>query len=531
MVMAHGGFGVIAQTPAGPVYEANGSFDAGTIFNVTGVTSDVPANTPPETPNAYTLQLNTNEFTTPLCGGNALCRGWMQFIFANNGAGGEVYIKYWLRSYGVACPAGWISALFDSCHKKSVPLATPNMPLTTGTMSSYRLLGRVSGSHDFIKFTGPGGYETSTSVARELVIGSQWLEVEFNVFGYADGSTAKFNVGAEFDTRTEIEYGGDKKPKCTFTGFTNEANDLSFVGPKPPETGSRPALIFKQKKLAAGAPGVLAPCAWARAIGDTHEVTFAGLAYDFQASGDFVEAQVGSAFEVQTRKVSGAPTWPNTSVNRSVGTRMGTTQVAVCDGTRLMVDGRPTDMQPGGSLSLPSGVDINRAANVYTVRDKAGNSVAITSNTTYNDVEVSLGTWPARVRGLLGNPDDSPTLLEGRDGTRFRTPISFGDLYTFGNSWRVAATASLLRPCSTVPAGNPTAPFFANNLSYQLRIQSENVCREARVLKPIWLEACTLDVAVLGPRAATVYVDRQVDVIDGNPPRQPPCSPVGCGGR
>jgi hypothetical protein len=63
-----------------------------------------------------------------------------------------------------------------------------------------------------------------------------------------------------------------------------------------------------------------------------------------------------------------------------------------------------------------------------------------------------------------------------------------------------------------------------------LRIQSENICRQSGVLKPIWLEACTVDVVVLGPRAAVFYFDRQPDVIDGNPPRQPPCSPAGCSG-
>ncbi len=82
--------------------------------------------------------------------------------------------------------------------------------------------------------------------------------------------------------------------------------------------------------------GAAANCDSAEVWGDTHQVAFGGTLYDFQATGDFVEAQVGSNFEVQTRKVSGAPNWPNTSVNRSVATRMGNTRVAVCDGTRLV---------------------------------------------------------------------------------------------------------------------------------------------------------------------------------------------------
>ncbi|WP_410579505.1 VWD domain-containing protein [Amycolatopsis sp. lyj-108] len=526
-LMAGGDFGVIARTPAGAVQQATGSFDNGTVKNVTSVTSSVAANTPPETKDAYTLQLNTNEFRTPLCAGKPQCWGWMQFVFANNGSGGELYIKYWLRSLGAPCPAGWQSKPADSCYKKSAGTPTPNMPLVTSSMPRYKLTGSANGPQDAAVFTVDGGV-VAVATARELVIGTQWQDVEFNVYGYDDESTAVFNGNAEFNTRTQIEYGGTAKPLCISTGFSKEANNLSFVAPPPLPTGTKPAVVFRQKKLAPGVLGAETPCASAVAIGDTHEVTFAGLAYDFQASGDFVEAQAGSEFEVQTRKVSGAPSWPNTSVNRSVATRMGTTQVALCDGTRLVVDGQPTELASGGSLSLPAGVDIKRAANVYTVRDKAGNSIHVTANTGYTDLAVALGTWPTRVRGLLGNPDDSPTLLEAKDGTRFRTPIAFADLYTFGNSWRVASTASLLRPCAQVAPGNPTAPFFASNLAYSVRVQSETICRQAGVLRPLWLESCTLDVAVLGPRAAAVHADRQQDVIDGNPPRRPPCSPAGC---
>lgn len=530
-LMAGGDLGVIARTPGGPVQQATGSFENGTVENVNKVTSPVSGKTPPQIEDAYTLQLNTNEFTTPLCAGKPLCRGWMQFVFANNGTGGELYVKYWLRSYGAPCPAGWLPKPIGSCYKKSAPRSTPNMPLKTGTMPQYKLTGDVTGTDDVVVFT--AGLSYILPVKRELAIGAQWRDVEFNVYGYDDESIAIFNDNAKFATRTEVRHGGTARPTCVGTGFSNEGNNLSFVAPPPLATGADLAVVFYQRKLPAGALGVN-PCASAVTGGETRQRTFAGTAYDFQASGDFVEAQVGGAFEVQTRKASAGPTFPNGSVNRSVGTRMGTTQVAMCDGTRLMVDGSPTELASGGSLSLPTGVDIKRAANVYTVADQAGNSVRITSNPVtfggYIDMDVGLGTWPTPVRGLLGNPDNNPNLLEGRDGTRYVVPLKFGDVYTYGNTWRVASTASLLRPCSQVAAGNPTAPFFTADLNPSLRVQSENVCRQTGILRPIWLEACTVDVAVLGSRAATFYIDRQPNVIDANPPRRPPCSPAGCRG-
>ncbi|ASW55210.1 VWD domain-containing protein [Plantactinospora sp. KBS50] len=257
-------------------------------------------------------------------------------------------------------------------------------------------------------------------------------------------------------------------------------------------------------------------CGAASAIGDTHEHTIAGTLYDFQSSGDFQEALVGTAFEVQTRKDSGAPTWPNASVNKSVATRMGSTKVVLCDGKSLLVDGRYTDLQSNGAMHLPSGVDIRRSGNVYTVTDDTGNSLRVTVNSTYLDVRVGVGTWPSKVLGLLGNPDGDPTRLEAKDGSQFKLPISFNDLYQkFGPSWRVSPMKTLLAPCAAVSSGDPAAPFFADNLKEDVRERAAAICLEARVSKA-WLDACTLDVAVVGERATAVYAGLPDPVVNGN---------------
>jgi hypothetical protein len=98
----------------------------------------------------------------------------------------------------------------------------------------------------------------------------------------------------------------------------------------------------------------------------THQRTVAALLYDFQASGDFVEAQVGPGFEVQTHKVSGAPAWPDTSVNQSDATRMGGTKVVLCEGAKLLVDGQLTNLLDGQSHWVPAGVDIARSGTPTT---------------------------------------------------------------------------------------------------------------------------------------------------------------------
>src|SRR6516165_10202401 len=76
-----------------------------------------------------------------------------------------------------------------------------------------------------------------------------------------------------------------------------------------------------------------APAA-ASSIGDTHLRTFNGLFYDFQAAGDFILAEVEPDFTVHTRQVSGAPKWPDATVNQGVAARFARTEVAICLASR-----------------------------------------------------------------------------------------------------------------------------------------------------------------------------------------------------
>lgn len=509
---------IVAQSPGGPITQAFGTF-----LNVTGVTSvNSPINNiGPPVANAYTVQLNTNFFpaTVPCANADipALCMGWTQFMFANDGTTGVVYLEYWLANYGGTlnpCPGGWLLVV-GHCR-----LATPgtpvgvNTPITSMGGPSFQMFGDATGSEIAIMTLPSGTYATAaTSVVDPSGV---WTEAEFNVLGYGGGGMATFNAGASAQPKIRINYGGTAAPICLATGYTAETNNLLFGTPAPAPSGPGPATMFLENTIG----GAMTNCDSSVSWGDTHQVTFGGTLYDFQATGDFTELIRGSSFEVQTRKVSGAPNWPNASVNRSVGVRLGGSRVAICDGTRLVVNGVTTNIAPGGSLYLPSSGDIFRInSNTYGVRDVAGNSVRVTWNGTYADVNVGLGTWPTAVRGLLGNPGNNPNLLEGRDGTVYTVPLSFSDLYNrYGASWRVNPLSSLLGQCSAVASGNPSAPFFAANLNPQLRAQAETTCRLAGVIQA-WLDTCTLDAAVIGPGATRAFIGLEPPVVNGNLPR------------
>ena len=256
-------------------------------------------------------------------------------------------------------------------------------------------------------------------------------------------------------------------------------------------------------------------------LGDTHLTTFNGLFYDFQASGDFVLAQVNPDFVVQTRQVSGAPTWPEATVNHAVATRMGQTKVAIClTPVRTYIDGASMDLPDGETVSTPDGVDVSRRGNVYFIKNRSGDSVRAQLNPTWIDVSVGVGRWAAKVRGLLANANGNINQIETRDGTVLTNPFSCEDLYhRYADSWRVPANESLLSVCGDkeIEHGIPKRPFYANDLDPKLRERTRAVCAAAGVKVESLLDACTLDVAVIGnEEAAKVFVSAPVPLAVGN---------------
>jgi VWD domain-containing protein len=315
--------------------------------------------------------------------------------------------------------------------------------------------------------------------------------------------------------RTRIISGSSAPPPCVAQGFTAETNNLSFGPTAPGASAPGPAVIFREST----AGGATSNCAAAISVGDTHLHTFSGLFYDFQASGDFVLAQVDRDFVVQTRQKSGAPTWPDASVNSGVATRMGNDKVAICLPGRLNVNGANTELGDGKSLSTPEGVDIWRRGNVYFIIGQTGDSVRATINPTWIDVSVGLGRWPANVTGLLANAGGDVNKIAARDGTVLTNSFNFEDLYNrYGESWRVRSDESLLSACGdNVERGNPRRPFYARDLDPQVAERTRAVCIAAGVKAGPLLDACTLDVAVIGnDEAAKVFVGAHDPLAVGN---------------
>ena len=517
---------IAAQAPSGFIQTAIGSFDS--VTNVTSETSAIGSGTT-QVANAYTLQLNTNFFTSTVCAGAAtpaVCQGWQQFVFENTGTSGRAFIQYWIIKYNNTCPAGqsWNQFSFTGstdiyCWKNNSDgtVAVPNQLITS--LGSLSLTGSVSATADSVTVS-----DGTTVYARAgdnaVAASAGWNIAEFNVFGdggsSAGGNQATFNSGADIVARTRIIYGDRLAPICVAQGFTAETTNLSFGPTAPAASQPGPAVIFREST----AGGATSNCAAAVTVGDTHLMTFNGLFYDFQSSGDFVLAQTDPGFVVQARQVSGAPTWPDASVNSAIATRMGDTTVALCLPAQLNIDGANRELADGASFSTPEGVDVWRRGNVYIITSALGDSVRATLNATHIDVSVGLGRWPTNVRGLLANVDGNVNQVAARDGAVLTNPFQFADLYGhFGESWRVPPEESLLSLCGVkAVTGKPAKPFFARDLERETYDRARAVCVAAGVRGDTLLDACTLDVAVIGSdEAAKVFVDLHQPVAEARP--------------
>jgi hypothetical protein len=390
-----------------------------------------------------------------------------------------------------------------------VAIPVPAEPITN--LGQLRLTGTAAaGGVDTLIMSTPNGDLSAMYQDDELSLAQGWKLDEFGIFGDGDGSDATFNPGATMAVRTTVDDGTTSAPMCVLEGWTSETNNLNLVPPCCPYGGAFPAVVF----WLSNNPGATSSCAGGTSIGDTHLTNFNGLFYDFQASGDFLLAETNPDFIVQTRQKSGAPTWPNASVNKAVAMKLGPTRAAVClDPTRLIIDGQPSDLAPDQSVTLPSGVHVARSSNVYLFTRPSGENVRAEVNSPgYINVSVNVGAAPqAKVYGLLGNAngDMSEDDLATRNRIVLAQPLSFADLYhSYSDSWRAGRESLLSNLCGDrdVERSIPTTTFYAKDLDPRDYERARAVCTNAGITDETLLDACTIDVTVTGTRdAARVF--------------------------
>lgn len=253
---------------AGTDYEAQVS---GLISSAVGEFPTVSPSTVTETgkwgsnaakANAFTLQVNTQLFTTSACaGGVSGCKGWQQFIFSQNqcSSGPCVFMEYTLDGYytpgsscystGTCCPSGsWMTdgANDGNCYYNSSSGNRTAGVLTAAELQGAALMGTAAGGTDTVVLLTTSGDATAMAADSVLNLDQAWTTTEFNVFGDCCGSEANFSPGTTIVVGTTVLDGITKAPSCVSGGLTAETNNLTLVKTSAIGMQPFPTILFTE---------------------------------------------------------------------------------------------------------------------------------------------------------------------------------------------------------------------------------------------------------------------------------------------
>jgi hypothetical protein len=240
-----------AQVTGGTITAATGSFDSVS----TGITENgTDVNAGPMGSNVYSLQLNTNTFTTTLCAGalaGAPCAGWEQFIYGNHGGSAQLLIQYWLLAYNKECPENWTKSANGAteidCFLDAETGGVDIPPIGVAALSEVSLTGSGAPSNDgAVLLVGTDAYTVRGSDPINVEQG--WTVAEYNIFGDGNRSQATFGPNTTIAVRTAVQSAASlQTPGCVQASFTAETNNLSLSGsPQIISNGNFPSIAFTE---------------------------------------------------------------------------------------------------------------------------------------------------------------------------------------------------------------------------------------------------------------------------------------------
>jgi len=241
------------QTRGGPLTIGNGAdYSAqvtGKISQATGTFDNVKSTltekgqiggTGPQVTNAFTLQLNSEFFSTPVCSGSGTpskCLGWQQFIYAYHYSGNTnmVFMQYWLLYWDTTCPAGWFTYNTGSyvfCYENSSATSYGSLPAKDLGDISFVAKASSGGNDQVTLSSSLGGASSASGSDSKLDLAGAWNTTEWGVFGDAGGAEANFGADSTLEAQTTLQATSSSAPTCVVEGFTGETNNLNLTKTK-----------------------------------------------------------------------------------------------------------------------------------------------------------------------------------------------------------------------------------------------------------------------------------------------------------
>ncbi len=219
-----------------PLSSVTGSFDSITP----GTTETGQQNgTGGQVANTFSLQLNSEFFSSPVCSGSPSpsgCYGWEQFVYSTTYNG--IFIQYWLIDYNTTCPSGWAAYSpgggDTDCYTNSPGEELPSADaLTVQELPTVSVTAKASASGDSLTLTAAGKTYT-VSTGNKIDLYAYWRSAEWTIVGDGDGTEAHFSSGTTLILRSTLNDGNANLiPSCELPGgYTGETNNLHLpAGP------------------------------------------------------------------------------------------------------------------------------------------------------------------------------------------------------------------------------------------------------------------------------------------------------------
>ena len=248
-----------AQVTKGSISSATGSFrnvSSGILEQgqVDGAGSQVA--------NAYSLQLNTQRFASPLCTASSGCTAaWQQFLYTYSSASfSYIYMQYWLLGHNSNCPSGWIyfagtATEASGCFVNSGQTQLPTQ--AASELASMQLTGSATaGGNDTVSLSVGSGPPVMAAASDSMLdLAGNWQFTQWGVYGDAGGGQANFQSGDSLEAVTALtDISDSQAPAFTQGSFTAETNNLNLAPTSPLTPGPDPMMASEQTTAAQKPP-------------------------------------------------------------------------------------------------------------------------------------------------------------------------------------------------------------------------------------------------------------------------------------